>query len=134
MLLFTSLFSAAGGFGAGAPPPAVTTFGDGNGSGGGGSSSREWAGNNMMAQRYQVPVASLVVAVSAWCNSQSAIGAAPIRLHLVPTTPSARRPITRLPVGSCERSHAPGQCTSERPDDQLRLAIVRAAEGGELFG
>jgi len=72
MLLFTSLFSRAGGFGAGAPPPAFTTFGDGNGAGGGGSSSREWAGNTMMAQRYQVPVAGLVVSVSAWCNSQSA--------------------------------------------------------------
>jgi hypothetical protein len=72
MLLFTSLFFAEGGFGAGAPPPAFTTFGDGNGSAGAGSSAREWAGNNMMAQRYRVPVAGLVVAVSAWCNSHSA--------------------------------------------------------------
>jgi hypothetical protein len=74
MLLFTSLFSAEGGFGAGAPPPAFTTFGDGDGDGapGAGASTREWAGNNIMAQRYQVPVAGKVVSVSAWCNSQSA--------------------------------------------------------------
>ena len=72
MLLFTSLFSAAGGFGAGVPPPAFTTYGDGDGALGAGASTREWAGDNMMAQAYVVPVAGKVVSVSAWCNSQNA--------------------------------------------------------------
>jgi hypothetical protein len=72
MLLFTSLFANGGGFAPPAGDQEFTTYGDGDGALGAGASTREWAGANMMAQAYVVPVAGKVVSVSAWVNSQSA--------------------------------------------------------------